>query len=220
MKYSIRAVIAALVVSVFALAARAVEATWNYAVQVTASVQASPAQINLTWTQDTTATPSSYTVYRKAAGASAWGSGTTLPGSATTYTDTNVSTGTAYEYQVIRAASGYSGYGYVQAGIDLPLVENRGKMVLIVDNTMATPLAAELTRLQDDLAGDGWTVIRHDVARTASVASVKSQIQSDYNADSANVKGVFLFGHIPVPYAGQLNPDGHPDHVGAWPSDT
>jgi len=123
--------------------------------------------------------------FRKAAGAAAWGSGTTLPGSAPLIPNERVRRD-AYEYQVIKAASGYSGYGYVQAGIDLPLVENRGKMILVVDNTMATPLAAELSRLQDDLAGDGWTVIRHDVARTAPVTSVKSQIQSDYNADSAN----------------------------------
>ena len=58
MKYSIRAVLVALAMSVFSLAARAVEATWDYAVQVTASVQTSPASITLNWTQDTTATPS------------------------------------------------------------------------------------------------------------------------------------------------------------------
>src|SRR6185503_3639869 len=44
-------------------------------------------------------------------------------------------------------------------------------------------------------------------------------IKADYSADPANVKSVFLFGHVPVPYSGQLNPDGHADHVGAWPAD-
>src|SRR5207248_1131072 len=27
------------------------------------------------------------------------------------------------------------------------------------------------------------------------------------------------FGHVPVPYSGLLNPDGHPNHLGAWPAD-
>ncbi|MDB6115935.1 MAG: hypothetical protein JWQ62_2880, partial [Lacunisphaera sp.] len=219
MKNKLRAVIAAVVMATFALAARAIEATWDYAVQATATVQSSPATITLNWLQDTTATPNSYTVYRKAVGATSWGSGTTLPGSTLSYTDTNVTVGTAYEYQIAKDSGSYSGFGYVQAGIDVPLVENRGKLVLVVDNTNASALAAELTRLQQDLAGDGWTVIRHDVARNDSPTAVKALIKSDYNADPANVKSVFLFGHVPVPYSGLQNPDGHSDHIGAWPAD-
>ena len=219
MKLLSRALLAAVVLGLIAQTMRAVEPTWNYAVQVSAAVQASPVQITLTWPQDTSVTPASYTVYRKAPGATAWGTGITLAGSATSYSDNTVAVGTAYEYQVARNAGTYTGYGYIQAGINVPLVESRGKLVLIVDNTHASALAAELSRLQRDLAGDGWTVLRHDVARTESVANVKNLIKADYNADPANVKAVFLFGHVPVPYSGQLNPDGHPDHVGAWPSD-
>ncbi|HZV35965.1 MAG TPA: hypothetical protein VFB72_15425, partial [Verrucomicrobiae bacterium] len=34
------------------------------------------------------------------------------------------------------------------------------------------------------------------------------------------VNTVFLFGHIPVPYSGDIAPDEHvPDHQGAWPAD-
>src|SRR5258708_2810933 len=219
MKSLIRALLAATVLGLLAQAARAVEATWNYAVQVSAAVQASPAKITLSWPQDTTTTPTSYTVYRKAPGATAWGTGTALAGTTLSYADTGVAVGTVYEYQVVKNAGTYSGYGYIEAGINVPLVENRGKVVLIVDNTYAVNLAAELTRLQQDLAGDGWTVLRHDVSRTATVPSVKALIKADYTADPANVKSFFLFGHVPVPYSGQLNPDGHPDHVGAWPAD-
>ncbi len=200
-------------------AARAVENTWDYSVQVSSSISSSPAAITLSWPQDTNGTPSSYTVYRKAPADQSWGSGTTLAGSATSYVDTGVSVGTAYEYRIVKAAGSYTGYGYIQTGINVPLVENRGKLVLIVDNSFSSSLAGELTRLQSDLAGDGWTVLRHDVARTDSVATVKNLIKADYNADPANVKSVFLFGHIAVPYSGQFNPDGHPDHVGAWPAD-
>jgi len=198
---------------------RAVEPTWEYSVQVSATVQTSPPQITFVWPQDTLGVPNSYTVYRKAPGETAWGAGTTLAGSVTSYVDANVTTGSAFEYQIVKAASTYTGYGYIYAGINAPLVDNRGKVVLIVDNTYAANLAAELNRLEQDLAGDGWTVLRRDVGRADSVVNVKNLIKAEYNADPLNVKGVFLFGRVPVPYSGLLNPDGHPDHYGAWPAD-
>ena len=44
-------------------------------------------------------------------------------------------------------------------------------------------LRQELARLKQDLVGDGWLVLRHDVAQTATVLSIKSLIQADYLAD-------------------------------------
>src|SRR5688500_3975095 len=199
--------------------ARAVENTCDYSVQVSSSVQTSPAQVTLTWPQDTISVPSSYTVYRKAPGATIWGAGTTLSGSTTNYTDTSVDAGQSYEYRIAKAAGSFTGFGYIQIGVGAPVVENRGKVVLVVDNTVAPALGSELTRLEQDLAGDGWVVVRRDVGRTDSTASVKAVIKSVYDSDPASVKSVFLFGHVPVPSSGQLNPDGHPDHIGAWPAD-
>lgn len=200
----------------------AVDAVWNYPVEASATVQASPPQITLNWPQDSVTTPSSYTIYRKTPSATSWGNPiATLSGSQLSYTDTSANVGTIYDYQIVKncSALGYYGYGYVESAIAAPLVDNRGKVILVVDNTYAAQLTNELARLQQDLVGDGWMVIRHDVSRTASVVSVKNLIKADYNADPSNVKSVFLFGHVPVPYSGQMNPDGHPDHVGAWPSD-
>src|SRR5882762_2418430 len=92
-----------------AVSGRTAEATWEYSVQVSATVQASPAQITLSWPQDTVLTPNSYTVYRKAVAATSWGAGTTLAGTATSYTDTSVTAGTAYEYQIVKNTSQYTG---------------------------------------------------------------------------------------------------------------
>ena len=220
MTRTFRAALAALLAITFSLTtARAIENTWDYSVQVSSVVQLAPAKVTLSWPQDTNGTPASYTVYRRAPGATNWGAGTTLSGSTTTYTDTAVALGNAYEYRIVKAAGSYNGYGYIVAGVHAPLVDSRGKILLVVDSSVATPLAAELTRLQQDLTGDGWIVVRREVGRNDSVASVKATIKSVYDSDPANVKSVFLFGHIPVPYSGQLNPDGHPDHVGAWPAD-
>ena len=189
----------------------------DYAVQVTAAVQSAPPRISLSWPAFAGATQ--HTVYRKAWGATPWGAAAaTLAGSATGYVDNGATVGTKYEYQVLRTAS-VTGYGYLATGIEIPLAEDRGKVILVVDATYAPDLAAELTRLQLDLAGDGWTVIRHDVPRTGTAPSVKALIKADYDADPTRVNSVFLFGHVPVPYSGSLAPDGHPDHVGAWPAD-
>jgi len=203
-----------------ALPSLAADAIWEYAVQVSSVVQSSPAQITLSWPQDGKGVPTSYTLYRKTPGAASWGDAlATLPGSTTAYTDTTVSTGAAYEYRVIKLTPGYKGYGYVQTGIEAPLVENRGKVILVVDDSHTRGLAFEIARLETDLIGDGWTVLRRDVSRQDSVRDVKAVIKAAYETDPANVKSVFLLGHIPVPYSGHMNPDGHSDHIGAWPAD-
>jgi hypothetical protein len=190
----------------------------DYAVRVSAVVSTNPVQITLSWPRDPQAT--NYIIYRKSRDSLSWGSSiATLAGNATTYADNNVSVGSAYDYRVSKRAAGYIGEGYIYAGINVPLVTSRGKIILFVENSLTSALSMEISRLQQDLVGDGWTVLRHAVARADSVASVKALIKSDYNSDPANVNALFLLGHIPVPYSGNLAPDGHAEHLGAWPAD-
>jgi hypothetical protein len=54
---------------------------------------------------------------------------------------------------------------------------------------------------------------------TESVVVIKNYIFQQYYADVQNSKAIFLLGHLPVPYSGQIFPDGHLDHEGAWPAD-
>jgi hypothetical protein len=221
-RQSRRALVCFAVLAAVFRASGADDKTKEYAVQVSATVQTQPAQITLQWPQDTAATPDYYIIYRKAPGDTQWGASTRLSGSATSFTDANVTAGSAYEYQIVKtnSALSYSGYGYITAGIEAPLVEDRGRVLLIIDATYATELAVELERLELDLVGDGWTVLRHSAARNSSVTSVKDLIKADYADDPANVKAVFLFGHVPVPYSGEFAADGHiPGHQGAWPAD-
>ncbi len=44
------------------------------------------------------------------------------------------------------------------AGIDLPLIENRGHVILVVASDAATNMAEELDQLRMDMIGDGWEV--------------------------------------------------------------
>lgn len=195
-----------------------------YTLELEATVVESPATITIEWPKETGVT--NYQVYRKAKDASSWGSVlATVPynAGATTYTyvDTDVSVGVGYDYRVVKNNSGSPSiaYGYIYAGIKLPAIESRGKLVLVIDSTYQTTLATEINQLKTDLAGDGWTVLTHYVSRSATKPSVKAVIRADYDSDPTQAKAVLLLGKVPVPYSGQLNPDGHADHLGAWPTD-
>jgi len=188
------------------------------AVPLTATVQASPARITLSWT--TLPSTTSITIYRKLVDATSWGSVYATPAASDlTYADNSVSVGTQYEYRVVRVAAGVTGQGYIASGIAVPPVDFRGRMILLVDNTFSSSLSNELATLVSDLRADGWAVVRTDMARTTPMATVKSTIVSHYNADPINTKALFIIGHLAVPYSGNQAPDGHSEHSGAWPCD-
>jgi hypothetical protein len=189
------------------------------AVRVNAVAQTSPPAVVFSWPLEPTAT--NYFVRRRLPGSLSWGSQTTIPGSgtATTWTDGTVLLGARYEYWFSRGGS-VQGHGFVTAGVEAVAQHDRGKCVLLVDSTQVAGLGPRLDRLVQDLTGDGHHVLRHDVAPTATVPSVKALIAADVAAFPGQVKTVFVLGHVPVPYSGQIAPDGHvPDHQGAWPAD-
>lgn len=189
----------------------------NQTIQLTTTIQ--PGKPSITFSWDTIHGALKFNVYRKAKTANSWGKViATLVATSTGYTDTNVVTGGDYEYKFYEIGSD-TATTYVYAGIEVPVTEARGKMILLVDSTMIDSLHDELWHLQMDLIGDGWTVIRQNVSRNATSLSVKKIIRNIYYSDTVNVKSVFMFGHVPVPYSGDINPDGHPNHIGAWGCD-
>jgi len=205
----------------------------DYAVRVSATVQAAPAQVTLAWPSDPEALYCA--VSRKSPTAAFWGPDIELDPLATNYVDTNVVRGGSYEYRLYRIAPAYDSYGYLCSGIESPLVESRGKVVLLVDETMWPPLELEIQRLEQDLVGDGWEVVRHLcprmtvapeetspgrwAARSNELFWAKALVKSDYLADPDTLKALMIIGHIPVPYSGDLYPDAHANHRGAWPAD-
>jgi fibronectin type 3 domain-containing protein len=188
------------------------------AVQLSATVQATPPTINLTWKSDPQAT--GYLVYRKLVGGPSWGGMlANLTANDTTYTDNTVSVGVSYEYRIIKSGTSVAGYGYINSGIELPAVENQGRMILVIDDNFTSSLSSEITQLVADLESDSWRVTQINVSATDAPSAVKTQIINAYNSDPTNTKGLLLLGHVPVPYSGDINPDAHPDHLGAWPAD-
>ena len=187
-------------------------------IQVTTTVTENPPAISFKWNQ----VPGNFDIliYRRIKNSTTWGNSIAqLPVSALSYTDVKVQTGVEYEY-AIKAKYFMPIETYINAGIKCKETEYRGKLILLVDSTFVTDLQVELARYESDLIGDGWQVLRKNIARNASVQYVKSIIRDFYNSDPKNVNGVFLFGHIPVPYSGNEAYDGHiGEHDGAWPSD-
>ncbi len=189
----------------------------DYAVLVTATVQSSPTKITLHWPSTNA---SEVSIYRKAKSDKFFGvSLVNLPGNAIQFEDTNVEMGQEYEYQIKQLKGGYVATGFIVSGIKVKPVENRGKLILLVDGLQVSALSAELGILENDLEADGWSVVRHDIPSGKTAVEVRNIVINEYNSDPTAVKAVFIVGHVVVPYSGNLNPDGHSNHKGAWPSD-
>lgn len=208
-----------LLILAIASVAKAQDYAHDWVVPISATVVESPASITLEWT-DNTASGTDFYIFRKVKGTSGWGSSIgTVPISTLTYTDNSISAGVSYEY-LIQKRAGLSLYswGYINAGIKTELEYNKGDILVLVDSTFIVSLATEIQQLENDLYHDGWMVTTVGVNPLDTVTDVKALIQTQYNSLS-NLRTVYLLGNIPVPYSGNLNPDAHPDHEGAWPAD-
>ncbi|MDQ3016459.1 MAG: T9SS type A sorting domain-containing protein [Bacteroidota bacterium] len=187
-------------------------------VELSAVVQEVPPRISLSWVPDTSAT--NHFIYRKLKNGTSWGAVYgTVPGAENSFVDTAVSVGVSYEYRVYKQAATYTGDGYINSGIKIPLIEKRGNVILLIDSTFADALTIEIDRLEEDFEGDGWKMIRHVVPRSMKVNIVKMLIQDSYSQNPLSTKTVLILGRVPVPYSGEINVDGHGDHTGAYPAD-
>jgi len=195
------------------------------AIQVQAVPQTNPPGMILTWINDTTNL--GYTIYRKEKDAQVWGDTLVILDSlTTTWTDVDVEVGDAYEYRVLKGQPKFPAYempvpgsGYLYAGIQAPATHFRGRCLVVIDSTFHLALQPEIQRLLEDLELDGWHPASIYVSRMAKPPEVKEMIRSWAVQDSQANEAVFLLGHVPVPYSGDIAPDGHADHLGAWPCD-
>lgn len=194
------------------------QAAFQRSVMLEASVTNEPASIQLSWNKYVDAT--NYVIYRRAKNATTWGTPIkTLTSTDSSFTDLTVQRGKAYEYRVLRNGTPYLSYGYIYAGIEFPTDAYKGKVIVLVDSILVPALNTEIAEYLNDLRGEGWIPIYKEIPQNMDVPAVKKVITDFYALDPANTRSLFLLGHIPVPYSGDLNPDGHPDHLGAWPAD-
>lgn len=110
-------------------------------------------------------------------------------------------------------------YGYIYAGNRLPPVHNRGGIILLIEESIRLPISPEVDRLRLDLVRDGWKTYLETAAMTESVTDIRARIQTLYQ-ENPEINTLFIIGHVPVPYSGEIAPDTHfENHEGAWAAD-
>jgi hypothetical protein len=200
------------------------QTTWgdSLTLQVEAIAQVSPAQITITWENDADAL--NYILYRKSKNATTWGGIlASLPTGSTSYVDATATVGSIYDYKIVMNSSGTpTKYGYLSSGINVQANSNRGIAIVVIEDSYIGNLVYQtaLDQTLMDLELDGWYPKTLYVNSTDAVDAIKASIVTLYNENTIKTKLLLLIGHVPIPHSGDLNPDGHPDHKGAWPTDT
>ncbi len=186
-------------------------------VYLSATVQSEVPRIRINWPASGAA--SSYLVYRKAKSEVVWGNAfPTLPGTATGFADSTAEAGQAYEYRVIRTGSS-TAYGYILSGFEVPAQHWNGDVLLVLDTTHLSTFSSELVQWKENRRLSNIRVHSLEISPTDPIQQIKSSI-IEYKNLHPNITALFLLGRVPVPYSGNVVPDGHvPDHQGAWPAD-
>ena len=184
-------------------------------------ISADGSAVQLNWFTATPPRAGSATVKRRLYGQDGgehWLAIGTALGPVMRFTDKTIEPGVAYEYQVTRTARDFSDAGYWLTGVELPAQAQRGKVYILVDDTLAEDLAPRLERFVRDLTGDGWQVLRKPVPRgngRAPIDDLKSALNSKqwlnkhYINDPGGQHAVVLVGHVPIIKTGNVAPDGH-----------
>ncbi len=193
--------------------------------QVSATVNAANHSITLNWIVKG---GTSYQIHRKLPSTDAWGNPLATV-SVSTYTDATAVIGEAYDYRIMKIiCNKVYQVGYISAGIQLPLVDFRNSMLVVIDSITNFGLSTqEKKQLMDDYISDGFLAEMLIVSPTAKAPAIKAKIKAWYDKSAPTNKYCLLIGKITVPYSGlqvpntvNLNPDAHTDHGGAWPTDS
>lgn len=138
--------------------------------------------------------------------------------------DTDIEIGKEYDYGLTQAKEERTAFAYFSAGIDIPLKDYRGSLLMLIDSTIFQSLTEEIQQLTEDIIGDGWQVHIRQVPRAEtfdkSKVDIVANIIKEVIETDTNLRTLFLLGRVPVPYSGNSAIDGHrPQHEGAWPCD-
>ncbi len=217
----------------------------DHSILINIEILNDPPAIALFWEKNDLA--KIYNIYRKDIDSKNWGLPiATLDSNHNSYIDTDIQIGKVYEYQIeglnfgslifrVKDSNGeqydstasvfFNSFGYALAGIEIGPYDNYGVVLLLVDETLNTPDFNELlNEYEFELTRDGWGIIRKYAPRAESfdkqkVADTKYIIVAEKEINSKDITTLVLFGRIAVPYSGELAPDSHSDHFGAWPCD-
>src|ERR1051326_1410986 len=106
------------------------QTTQDYTVVARLAVHDSPPSLEFHWPLDTSV--SNYSISRKAKASATWSLlGSNLPDTLTTFVDTNLAIGDAFEYRFTKSSTTVNAFTYFYSGIQVPAIEQRGKIILI-----------------------------------------------------------------------------------------
>jgi hypothetical protein len=152
----------------------------EFAVMVSAAVTVAPSpSIKLTWAKD--ASQQVVYIWRKAKETARFPADMrdSVVGAGTSWTDTDVRPGEAFEYRLLRYSKKQNGIdsatgkpkftewyatGYIHAGIQAAPAP-RERALVLVDSTLRSALSSELATFQTDLENEGWDVTIRNVPR-------------------------------------------------------
>lgn len=178
-----------------------------------------PEKIILNWNYVATATTTA--VWRKQIEENTWKVLiSALTFNDTVYTDTSFKVGVFYEYMLVRTVGGSVIYGTIAAGTNIAPPKKNMECLVVVDSNLYSRLQKPIDNFIETTELDGWRVKLVMSSANQSPVQVKAKITDwnttiPFNAE----KSIVLIGKVPIPYSGNIAPDAHIEHVGAWPAD-
>lgn len=159
------------------------------------------------------------TIYRQPVGATAASLLAVLDAGTISY-GVEQPVGQRVAYRVLRnQPGGYGGETWIVAGDLVPFRDDQGAVVVVIDQTNEALLRLRLDEFENDLRDDGFDVVEVVTARGSLAPALKAQLVAAKQQWQGRLRAVVFLGAVPRALSGLQNPDGHPDHYGAWAAD-
>lgn len=186
-------------------------------VKMTALASEKPVSLMIQWENDPG--ENTYQLYKKTKQDTSWGQPIFFAEEQdSSYIDFNIKEGKLYEYRLIKYTKDSLGYAYLFGGVNYQPSKNKGDILLLIDSAAVNIIADNLFIYKQLLISEGWLPCVAPISAQSTVKEVK-EIIIEYNQTLDSLTTVLLMGNIAVPHSGNINPDGHTDHKGAWPAD-
>lgn len=142
----------------------------------------------------------------------------TLTPSDTTFLDAQAQAGALIDYVLLATGNSLNPSSMVRVSL-VASPKLPGRLLAVIDSSLDfSLLQSSIDRWQGDLEAEGWIVHRMYTQPGDSIPLIRQSIQALYQ-QFPDLSHLCLIGHVPVPYSGDIAPDGHNDHQGAWPTD-
>lgn len=190
----------------------------NQTVQLEIDIDQDNNQATLKW--DNFADTDNYLVFKRLFGENSWGSAVAvLDGQDTSYVISDYNSAVLYEFKVSRSANTGFAEGYLVSGTDYYAYPFGRGLVFVSEQSITDSLSTQIEDYIHHIRSEGWMVHHLVVDLNETASEVKAKIQEAYENAPDIYSSILLFGHVPVPYSGAIGPDGHGNHIGAWPAD-